>query len=314
MDIDTLGRRTRIKRQSTGKIVRAMPRDLLWLEKLHHHGPLPTSYLHEFTAHLAKDRARTLKRLAALHHEVNLLTRPTKQFDTMDARYNQLVYDLGDSAIQVLRDEGSFSSKAPVCTGPWKHRVMVSCITASIDLATHGTNIRYIHQHEILDQLGVSMRIPITLRNDTLGRDEQHDLIPDAMFGLEYKSGDQKSYIFFLVEADRGTEPLKVKNLARKSYLRSIQQYRKLVGAKLYKEHFGLNAGLLVLNVTTSTERMNNLIELVGNSSDSGRNTYMLFQTAPMFGTYFKPPQPMPALFSAGWYRAGHDPFHLGQP
>ena len=101
MDTDTLGRRTRTKRQSTRKIVRAMPRDLLWLEKLHYHGPLPTSYLHEFTCHLAKDRARTLKRLAMLHHEVNLLTRPTKQFDTMDARYNQLVYDLSDSAIQV---------------------------------------------------------------------------------------------------------------------------------------------------------------------------------------------------------------------
>ncbi|MFT5114814.1 MAG: hypothetical protein ACI8P9_004154 [Parasphingorhabdus sp.] len=209
MDTDTLGRRTRTKRQSTGKIIRPMPRDLLWLEKLHHHGPLPTSYLHEFTVHLAKDRARTLKRLAALHHEANLLTQPTQQFDTMDAQYNQLIYDLNDSAIQVVGDEGSFSSKAPVCTGPWKHRVMVSSITASIELATRGSNIRYIHQHEILDQLGVSMRIPISIRNEQLARDEQHDLIPDAMFGLEYRNGYQKSYIFYLVEADRGTWPLK---------------------------------------------------------------------------------------------------------
>lgn len=80
----------------------------MWFEKLHHHGPLPTSYLHAFTEHLARDRARTLKRLASLHHEANLLDRPAQQFDTLDARYNQLIYDLGPRSLQVLHDEGIY--------------------------------------------------------------------------------------------------------------------------------------------------------------------------------------------------------------
>ena len=252
--------------------------------------------------------------MCKLFHEGNLLSKPGKQFDPMDARHNQLIYDLNEHSIQILREEGGYSDRAPACSGPWKHRAMVSSITASIELATYGKNIRYIPQHEILDQLGTTLRIPVTIRNDRLARDEQHDLIPDAMFGLEYDEAGRKSYIFYLVEADRGTEPLKVKNLARKSYLRSIQQYRKLIGGKHYKAHFGLNAGLLVLNVTTSEERMKNLIELVAESSDSGCNTYMLFQTAPLFGTYFKPPKPIPDLLTGPWYRAGHAPFYLNQP
>ena len=251
--------------------------------------------------------------MARLYHEGALLSKPGKQFDTMDARYNQLVYDLNENSIQVLRAEGRFSDHAPTCSGPWKHRVMVSCITASMELATYDINIRYIPQHEVLAQLGTSLRVPITIRNDKLARDEQHDLIPDAMFGLEYDDHGRKSYIFYLVEADRGTEPLRVKNLARKSYLRSIQQYRKLIGGKQYKSHFRLNAGLLVLNVTTSIERMNNLLELVSTASESGANTYLLFQTASCFGTYFRPPTPMVNLLNDPWQRAGHQPFSLTQ-
>ena len=314
MDTDTLGRRKRTRRQPSGRTIRPQPRDLLWFEKLHHHGPLPTSYLHAFSEHLARDRARTLKRLASLHHEANLLDRPAQQFDTLDARYNQLIYDLGPRSLQVLHDEGIYRHDAPLPSGPWKHRVMVACITASVELATRGTNTRYIPQHEILGKLGVGLRIPITLRHPRTGRDEQHDLVPDALFGLEYRDGDRKSYIFYLVEADRGTEPLKASSLARKSFLRSIQQYRTLIGGKLYKEHFGLNAGLLVLNVTSSAERLQNMVDLVAETSESGRNTYLLFQAVPVFGTYFKPPQPMPELFTAPWHRAGQPPFQLNHP
>lgn len=232
----------------------------------------------------------------------------------MDARYNQLVYELNENSIQILREEGRYSEFAPTCSGPWKHRVMVSSITASIELATFGTTTRYIPQHEVLDQLGASLRVPVTIRNDQLARDEQHHLIPDAMFGLEYDNDGKKSYIFYVVEADRGTEPLKVKNLARKSYRRSIQQYRKLIGGKLYKTHFGLNSGLLVLNVTTSIERMQNLIDLVAETSELGGNTYMLFQASPLFGTYFKPPKPIPELLTGPWHRAGHPAFTLIKP
>lgn len=137
MDIDTLGRRKRTRRQPSGRTIRPQPRDLFWFEKLHHHGPLPTSYLHAFTEHLARNLAPTLKRLASPHREANLLNRPTQQFDTFDARYNQLIYDLGLRTLQALQDEGIYRHDAPLPTGPWKHRVELSIVNLSGECPVH---------------------------------------------------------------------------------------------------------------------------------------------------------------------------------
>ena len=46
---DTLGRRSRMKPQSTGKHIRLTERDLLWMQKIHEHGPLSTGELLAFS-------------------------------------------------------------------------------------------------------------------------------------------------------------------------------------------------------------------------------------------------------------------------
>ena len=89
-------------RQPTGETIRLKPRDYLVFQKLHEHGPLPTSYLYAFTKHLGSDETGFLKRLNALFHE-GYLDRPKQQFNTIDARYNQLVYDQGFQGDFILR-------------------------------------------------------------------------------------------------------------------------------------------------------------------------------------------------------------------
>ena len=92
--------------------VAARPRDLLWFQKLHEHGPLSSSYLHAFSKHLARNEKRSRDRLTDLFNEGNTphdgayLTRPWQQFQTLDARYQDLVYDVAAPAAQALKQHG----------------------------------------------------------------------------------------------------------------------------------------------------------------------------------------------------------------
>ena len=112
---DSLSRRLRHERQSTGKRITPTEADILTFEVLHRHGPLPSTYIHEFTKHLRRSEARTKDRLGSLYHEDNTphggpyLDRPWRQWQTMDARYQPAVAQLSLHAEQVLRDRGVVS-------------------------------------------------------------------------------------------------------------------------------------------------------------------------------------------------------------
>lgn len=311
-DSDAIGRRRRDRRSPEGKTKRPTERSLLWFEKLHRHGPLPSSYLHAYTEHLCRNAAWARRELADLFHEDSVhggpyLDRPWQQFDTMDARHHDLVYDLTDAGRDALASAGRLQVNVQAPGGPWVHRHMVACITASIELAalTRG-DIRFIFQDEIAKG-PVRAAVPYTYK----GKTENRDLIPDAIFALAYRTDAGYLYRLFALEADRGTEPGRSNSIARKSQLRTLLQYRTYIGEGLYKAHLGVNAPMLVLTVTTSAARLRNLVELVAETSVTGRNSFMLFQHLPQFGRHFMPPKQLPRLFSSAWCRAGHDAFRI---
>ena len=286
---------------------------MLWFQKLREHGPLSSTYLHAFSMHLRRSEKRARDRLTDLFHETNTphngayLDRPWQQFQTYDARYQDLVADLTPAAEQALKDADLWSVYGHSHAGPWIHKHMVACITASIVLATlQDSNLTYIPGSTILERAQASLRYTVPFKNPKAGKMEKIDLIPDALFGLEYSNGGKKSYRFFLVEADRASEPSRATKFNRKSHLRNILQYREYVGGGLYKQHLKLTAGLLVLNVTTSEQTMRKMIELTSEVSPRG-NTYMLFQCAGEFGRFFKPPKPILNLATHRWRRAELD-------
>ena len=317
---DTLKRRRRDRRSSTGKRVTPQERDLLWFQKIHQHGPLPSSYLHAFSAGLRRNEKRSRDRLTDLFNEDHTpdggayLNRPWQQFQTLDARYQDLVYDLSPAAEAALKDHGLWSEHAGNHGGPWLHRHMVACITASIELATQGDpNLSFIPQSAILRRAGTGLRAAVPFKNPGTGKTETKDLIPDAIFGLEYRAAAASVYRFFIVEADRATEPSRASAFNRKSHLRNFLQYREYIGRGLYRKHLGLTASLLVLNVTTNARTMARMLELANGISEAG-NSYLLFRTAGQFGRYFKPPKPMPELLTGEWLRAGYPGFRIDAP
>jgi len=312
---DSIGRRSRLRATSTGKRVSPTERDILWFSKLAEHGPLPTSFLLQFSrdSHASEKRAR--ERLTDLFHEDNTpdggpyLIRPPQQFRTIDSRYNQLVYDLSPAAQAALRQRGITIRSN--CSGPWLHSFMVSCITASVELACLAReDIAYIPQSRILERANAELRWPVRITDPTTGKVYAKDLLPDAVFGLEYLTTNGSRFRFFTVEADRATEPTTSANWKRKSFERSLLQYDAYAAGGIYRQHLGLTAPLLVLNVLSDERRMERMVEFVADRYPHG-NAFMLFQAWADFGPVFRPPEPNEAFLLNGWMRGGMKPLPI---
>ena len=299
-----LRRRPRYIAEPTGRTVRITDRDLYLFSRLNVHGPLPTSFLIEYSKHLDGHEWRgTKRRLMRLFHEHPYLARPPHQFRTIDARYQEIVHANAEAADDALKAEGRHE---PVTrSGPWLHQHMTACITASIELGALRSGHRYISQQEALGERPLSVDISYTPPD---GRAEKARLMPDAFFGIDY--GGKRRY--YALEADRGTEPVSFVSPERKTILRSVLQYRQLIGRHLYKEHYGLTDGLVLLFVTTSEARLKNIRDYILSLAPQGNN-YILLRHVSNFGAIYNPPVPMLDLYDKPWERAGHEPFLIGQ-
>lgn len=288
-----------------------MPRDLNWLEAIHRHGPLASSFLIEFAKPLGMNEKRALERLADLFHEDNTrhggpyVQRPVQQFQTLDARYNQIVSDLSPAGIKALKQNGAWQIGSGPQGGPWWHKFMIASVTASIELACLARNdVFFIPQSKILERAQTILEANVRYVDAASGKPAQRKLRPDALFGLEYRRGGQSRFRFFVVEADRATEPLTTKSFNRKSARGSFAQYRAYIERGAYKQHLKLTAPLLVLNVTTSEARQNALIKSLL-SDFPGGNDYMLFQHWNAFTAPPSVPKSNPFLLYGSWQRAG---------
>ena len=313
---DCIGRRNRLNPISTGKRVSPQERDLLWFAKLAEHGPLPSSFLLAFSRQSHKSEKRAKERLTDLFNEDNTshggsyLTRPSQQFCTIDSRYNQLVYDLAPAARAALGEHDI--ATRPAHSGPWLHSFMVSCITASSELAClERDDIAYIPQSRILARADKELRWPTRITDPATDKTYAKDLLPDAVFGFEYRTEQGSRFRFFALEADRATEPAMSSNFHRKSFERHLLQYRDYIESGGYREHLRLTAPMLVLNVTSSPSRAANMLKVTGKLFPQG-NSYQLFRSWEAFTPVFRPPAVNPDLLMEDWERAGFGSERIG--
>ncbi len=314
MALDTLHRRDRYAPTSTGKRVSPRPRDVRWFRALADHGPLPSHYLHTFTEEECRNPKSSRIRLTDLASETDTphrgayLVRPAAQRRMENARNRSLIYDLSDAGWRALDGRRQEAARPG---GPFAHQLMVACVTASIELAClKRGDIRYIHGGEILKRAGTTLAADVPIDASSAGR---HRLVTDQLFALEHRTSRGSLYVSYVVECDRGTEPITASGASRKSYLCNYLQYRAFVGEGLYREHYCLKAPMLVLNVMNSVERQRAYMDLIASLAPNG-NAFMLFQTIGGFGASFAPPPLMPKLLAGTWDRVGHDPICIGGP
>lgn len=317
---DASGRRKRLQPTSTGKRITLQERDWLWLQMLHEHGPLASSFLLAFAAGFGSSEKRAKERLTDLFNEDHTahsgpyLTRPPQQFHTLDSRYNQIVYDLAPAGKRALKQRGTWRKKVSRAGGPWLHQFMTSSITASIDLVTRGRpDLSFIPQAEILERADADLSYPVEFIDPVKKSRVKKALKPDAVFGLAYHTAEGDRFRFFVVEADRSTEPFSVKNFNRKSVLRNYLQYREYVGRGRYKDHLKLTAPLLVLNVCSDRARAERMQKLIAEQGEGG-NSYLLFQAWEEFAAPFRPPRPEMRLLNTPWDRAGKTAMVIAEP
>lgn len=315
---DGLGWRSRMRPRSTGKRITPQSRDLLWFSKLSEHGPLPSSFLLEYSAGTHRSAKRAQERLTDLFHEANTpdggayLSRPPQQIRTIDSRYNQLVYDLTGAGQCVVLERGLSQQRPFRGSGPWVHQLMVSCITASFDLACLvRDDIHFIPQSYLLARAKAELRYPVEARDPTSGTPKRKDLIPDAIFGLEYKCKKGSKYRCFVIEADRSSEPATSSNFNRKSWQRALAQYNSYIGQGLYRQHLNLTSPLILLIVVPDQKRLEQIAKLIPSYAPLIQQQIML-QTWTDFGDIFRPPYPNPKFLNDKWTRANDSGYWIG--
>ena len=308
-------RRSRLHRKATGKPLALTPRDLEIFKLLNRYRYLRSTFIHAFVGGY---KVALIKRLGILYHD-GYLDRPKQQWQVINARYMPAVYELGIKGEQSLRALGISANNMP--SQQFSHALMVCDILSSIELGIRvDPQLRLISSDEIVAKMpdvAKSQRNPLELPctiSFTFPRSKTNHrlskpLIPDAIFGIEYK--DSKSFRFFALEADRNNEPLMRNNLAQTSYLRKILQYREIARGA-YKTHWGL-PNLLVLNVTTSARHMTNIIKLVTDVTATKGASYLLFKTMPSLASLEKAPLPDASMLTESWQRAGHDAFDISK-
>jgi protein involved in plasmid replication-relaxation len=269
---------------------RSTEREIRWFKHIERHGPQPSHFLHALTSDTHRCKDTTLRQLQKLRAG-GFLALPQQQRATERAEFKPYVYDLTRSAMDLLTNlELDEPTIRP--TGHWWHGFTTSCATGSIDIAASQAGISYIPAHKILAIRGADLAIP----------HEYSILIPDQLFALQYK----KSVRVFALEVDRGTEP-QVSMAKRKSWVRSIAQYRDVLENKTYKSHYGLKANLLVLYVFSSTRKQERFLQLLNTHGCSVRNS-ILTQALPDEFELFRKSRIWSELFEQPWIRAASDP------
>ncbi len=225
--------------------VRPTARELRWFAHIDRHGPQSSEFLVELTrdTHRCKDTA--LRRLQALR-EAGYLFLPPQQRHITKANFNPFVYDLTPTGFEYLSYEQPLERQCRP-TGHWWHGFWVSSVSSAIEIEATRAGLEYIQAARILAIKDVQMGIPLS----------RGTVVPDQLFAIKYPDG----YRAFVLEVDRGTEPVRSK-AARKSLQRSVSQYREVLDLKRHQRHYGLKSNLMVLWVFGSKARESQFQEL----------------------------------------------------
>ena len=323
-------RRSRMRRQSSGKRIELSARDIEIFRVLQRYRYLRSTFLHAFVG--GRQETRFKERLGQLYHDGRYINRPEEQWLFANARCAPIVYELNDRGAAVLREydaqDRSVSALAeqsrPGTNRQFAHALMICETLASIELGARASgNVRFIAWPEILARAPEStrnavtpMKLPATIthRFARSGRTDNtlFNLIPDALFGLEYRQPDGRaSYRFFALEAERSNR-VAASNLRQSSFLKKVLAYRDIVARQTHHTTLGL-PNLLVLTVTTSKARVETMKALVTEVTGGKGSALFLFKEFCTVGQLFHAAHPTTDTFTSAWGRAGYPDFCIAE-
>lgn len=312
-DHDDPARRRLTLAVSTGKTVTPEERDLMWFELLRDHGPLPGSFLAAFSEGRGMSGQDAKQRLADLSNEQNTpdggpyLVRPRAQFIKPHCPDNLIFYELSPAGQRVLDRHRPTTASWRGANVPWMNGAVAACITASIELATLSRHdIDYIPAAVIAARAMHGSSSPFRIDDPRIEKDEQIDLMADAIFGLVYKTETGERSRYFLVNVDKPSDPLARSFWNRNSFEQRIRRYVDLCEHCLWRDRGLLQAmvPLTVLTLTSAPARTAQLIDFMTRMRLEDVS-YLLFQTWFYYGPPSLPQQPNYGLLADDWLRSG---------
>lgn len=279
-------------------------REYDWLCFANRHGDVSSQTFYEYSKDTHSSYQWVNRCLNEKLFMGGFMYRPAYQLGTYNTDINHLVYRPTKKGEDLLKSTGDYVERlkrAGNSDNEAAHDLMISTITAMMDIMCRREGYTYIPGHDILKDKPLKADVKFKWKN----KEYTKALTPDSLFAIDYGG----SYLAFALEADRATEPAETKTPHRKSALRNIKQYQAF--KKLYKEHYGLNCPLITLTITVSEARMNTMLDLV--KQEIGDCSHMVFGYHEDFKPpFWKPPTQLCShLFTNGLKRSGYEDFYI---
>lgn len=253
-------------------------------------------------AHVARHRCLSSAHLAALDggspqnvlralrvlFDHAYLDRPAAQLVSIPTEGPRpFVYALGKKGAQALRDFGyqidarlDWTEKNKRAGAKFiAHTLEIADFMVGLELAcrAHG-EIKLIREEEIIAAAPERTRLarePLRWEAESVeqGRRELWSVVPDGAFGLSFPDG---TAAYFLLELDRGTIPIARNGTDHRSIRRKLKTYYDGWRAQRHVEQFGIKQ-MRVLTVTSSQERVHNMVSAVRSITDGRGSNFFLF-------------------------------------
>ncbi len=247
----------RFQRSPEIAAMRLTERDREILKFVHRHRFLRSNHL---TSLLPGSRQHTLRRLRLLYHH-GFLERPRCQIDYYHRSGSRpMVYGLGNKGAGLLKH----TLALPFQRLDWprkngierlflEHALLISDFMVALETACrHQRDVRLLGEDDVTPPAGVRLRRAPFQWQVNLGNGRQCGVIPDRVFGLEFRDG---SRVWFCLEADRGTMPVTRRGLDQSSFQRKLLAYEATWRQNLHRSQLGWRR-FRVLTLTTSAERL----------------------------------------------------------
>ncbi|HEY2032894.1 MAG TPA: replication-relaxation family protein [Rhizomicrobium sp.] len=294
-------RRSRLHRTSLGKALALTPRDLEIFRVLSRYRYLRSTYLHAFAGGASETRFK--ERLGDLFHE-GYIDRPAKQWEFASARHLPAIYEIGARAKRVLVESAICTDEGATYLGSgaarqFAHAVLICESLASFEIGSQrSADLRFIPGCEICARKADRSEQSKSHRSEQFAR----TLVPDGLFGLEYRAAGKSLYRFFALEIDRGTMPIARSDSNQTSIYEKLKGYQQIATLGLQQERWGI-PNLLVLMVTSTEDRK---ADMMRKCASLGHAPQILFKA-----WEGRPQAPDGTLLTLPWERMALSPLSI---
>lgn len=247
----------------------------------------------DIARHLDRSLKKVVERLTELFN-AGYLDRPPAQLEMHTAlAQGPMVYALGNKGAEHLAEALAdttttinWTDKNRSVGRPFiKHALLIGdVIDATTRIPQRNPNIQPITRDQLLATAPTKTqrsrdpwKLTASIVTDGLTQ-PAISIIPDQAFGLDFTAARKRSYFF--VEADNATMPVWRSDLLRQSSMRKkFLVYLAFHAARLHTEHYGIG-NFRVLVVSTSDERLANMIDALTKLTNGIGSNLFLFATA----------------------------------